>query len=420
MSQAVVSEGRLLLLIAAVQFVNVLDFMMVMPLGPDFAQALGIQNSELGLVGGSYTAAAAVTGLIGASFLDRFDRRKALAVALFGLVLGTIAGGFATGLASLLLARVVAGAFGGPATSLALAIIADAVPVARRGRAMGTVMGAFSVASVLGVPAGLELSRLGGWQMPFFAVGALGAVVATASVFLMPPMTRHLQATHVPLATRELLSRPVVLLSMAAVAVAMVGNFAIIPNLSAYWQFNRGYPRADLGLLYMVGGALSFATMRLSGRLADRIGPTRVAAVGTLLYLATLYTGFIRPQLWLPVMVLFVSFMVTGTFRMIPMQALTSRVPEPHERARFMSSQSAVQHISSAAGAVVASAVLVERADGSLARMEHVAAFSGTLALLLPMLLFLIERVVRQKEQAASGAAPLPATASPAAAVQRS
>jgi hypothetical protein len=34
---------------------------------------------------------------------------------------------------------------------------------------MGAVMGAFSLASVLGVPASLELARLGGWRFPFLA-----------------------------------------------------------------------------------------------------------------------------------------------------------------------------------------------------------------------------------------------------------
>src|SRR5688572_22719428 len=83
------SERVIVLLVGAVQFVNVLDFMMVMPLGPDFAAALGIATSHIGVVGGSYTLAAAASGLIGSLFLDRFDRRLALGVAMLGLVVGT-------------------------------------------------------------------------------------------------------------------------------------------------------------------------------------------------------------------------------------------------------------------------------------------------------------------------------------------
>ena len=149
-------ERAVVLLVAAVQFVNILDFVMVMPMGPDFAAALGIPASKLGLIGGSYTAAAAISGLACSFFLDRFDRRPALGVAMLGLVAGTAMGGLATGMPSLLAARIVAGLFGGPATSLSFSIIADVVPAQRRGTAMGIVMGAFSIASVLGVPAGLE------------------------------------------------------------------------------------------------------------------------------------------------------------------------------------------------------------------------------------------------------------------------
>ena len=108
------SERTIIFLFSSIQFINILDFMMVMPLGPDFAASLSIPLSHLGWIGGSYTAAAAISGMAAASFLDRFDRRKALAVAMLGLVIGTLMGGLATGLGSLIAARVVAGAFGGP------------------------------------------------------------------------------------------------------------------------------------------------------------------------------------------------------------------------------------------------------------------------------------------------------------------
>ena len=99
------SERLIIFLVGAIQFINILDFMMVMPLGPDYAGALGISTAHLGQIAGSYTAAAAIAGIVAARFLDRFDRRKALGVALFGLVAGTAAGALAHGLASLVVAR---------------------------------------------------------------------------------------------------------------------------------------------------------------------------------------------------------------------------------------------------------------------------------------------------------------------------
>jgi predicted MFS family arabinose efflux permease len=393
----VVSERLIIFLVGAIQFVNVLDFVMVMPLGPDFAAALHIPTSNIGVVGGSYTAAAALAGLAGSLFLDKFDRRPALAVAMVGLVLGTALGGLATGLGSLLLARVVAGAFGGPATSLSLAVIADAIPPARRGKAMGAVMGAFSIASVLGVPAGLELSRRFSWRAPFFAVAALGLVLALTAIWLMPPMRQHLNA---PRRTGPKLSLLDSLtgLSLVNTALIMCGVFAVVPNISAFVQHNMGYPRDRIGLLYLVGGIASFAAMRIVGFMVDRFGPTAMIVLGTALHAIALLAAFISPLRWLPVLVIFTIYMLSGSVRMVPMQALASRVPRLEQRARFMSAQSAVQHGASALGAMLASLLLTGLPDGSLVGMDRVAWGALVVALLVPIGAFVLERRVKARE----------------------
>jgi predicted MFS family arabinose efflux permease len=400
----VVSERAVVSLIGAVQFINILDFMMVMPLGPDFADSLGIPVSKLGLIGGSYTAAAAVSGIVGSFFLDRFDRRSALGVAMAGLVVGTAAGGFATGLGTLMAARVLAGAFGGPATSLSLSIIADVIPPERRGKAMGAVMGAFAVASVLGVPLGLELSRQGGWRLPFFAVAALGVFIAAGSLLLLPPMRSHLIDRVEPPSLRQLLSRTEVLLSYTMTAVAMMAGFILIPNLSAFVQYNLGYPRARLGLLYLVGGVASFATMRLVGRLVDRLGSTRVAVVATVALTAITYFGFANPAAWLPVLAVFVGFMIAMSSRNVAYNTLTSKVPATGERARFMSVQSAVQHLASAIGAVLSSQLLTERPDRSLEGMPRVAWTSMIMLMTVPVMMALVEGRVRRRDLSYAGA----------------
>jgi len=397
---APISEGRLTFLLGAVQFVNVVDFVMVLPLGPDFARALNIPTHQLGLVAGSYTAAAALAGLVAATFLDRFDRRRALVVAMLGLVLGTATGGAALGLGSMLLARVLAGAFGGPATSLSLSILSDAIPPERRGRAIGKVMGAFSIASVLGVPAGLELARIGGWQLPFFVIAALGALVTLAAGALLPPMRGHLQASAGARPRQPLvafLADRAVPISLAGTALAMLGSFSIISNLSSFVQFNLRYPRADLGVLYMAGGCVSFFSMRLAGFCADRWGAPPVVGVGTTLAIAVIGLAFLPARPLIPVMGMFVGFMLANSTRMVGYNALTTRVPPPAERARFMSLQSAVQHLSTSAGATLSTAVLHERPDQSLEGMGVLAIFAIAVSAGLPAVALLLERRLQQR-----------------------
>lgn len=403
-------ERRIIFLVAAVQFINILDFMMVMPLGPDFARALGIDLSQLGYLGGAYTAAAAVAGIAGSFFLDRFDRRPALAVALFGLVAGTAAGGLATDLGTLMAARLVAGMFGGPATSLALAIIADVIPPERRGKALGAVMGAFAVSSVVGVPLALELARMGTWRTPFFTVGGLGLAIAAAAVFLLPPVKMHLERRaggEAAPGLGEMLARPVVRWSYAMTACVMMSGFILIPNLSAYFQENLQYPRADLGRLYLVGGAASFVTLRIVGALVDRYGSFRTGTVASAALVAILYLGFIAPPPAMPVLALFVGFMLAMSSRNVAHNTLTTQVPRPAERARFMSIQSAVQHVASSAGAFLSARLLRELPDKRLDGIPLVAGISIALTALLPVLLWVVEARVRPGEHLAP-LAPLP------------
>ena len=402
-----ISERRLLALVSAVQFVNILDFMVVMPLGPDFSRELSVPLSHLGWIGGSYTAAAALAGLLSARFLDRFDRRTALAVTLLGLVIGTACGGLATGMSSLMAARILAGAFGGPASALSLSIVADVIPPARRGRALGLVMAAFSVASVLGLPAGLELARLGGWRATFFSVAALGLIVATCAVVLMPPLRLHLAPGAQP--ARPLAdARPrswaehwreyhVSVLALTATFTVMMAGFSLVPNMSAYVQGNLHYPRAQLGVLYLAGGAVSFLAVQAIGPVIDRLGAAFAATLGTISFVAVVGCAFVAE--WpLPTPWIYVIFMSSMAVRNVSLGALSTRVPRAHERARFLSLQSAVQHAASALGAVVSAQLLQERPDRTLAGMPKVGSFAIALALVLPLLLREIEQRVRARE----------------------
>lgn len=398
-----VSERGILFLLGAIQFVNILEFMMVMPLGPDFAKGLGIPVSEVGLIAASYTGAAAISGLVGALFLDRFDRRRALFVAALGLTLSTFAGGFAVSREMLMVARAAAGVFGGPATSLAMSIVADVFPPERRGRAIGAMLGAFSVASVVGVPLALEVARFGTWRAPFIGVGMMGFGVSLTALSVLPPMTGHLaglaptgsMAEEFRKLTAELwamASRRLVVLSWTASFVLFTGAFVMIPNMASYLTGNLHYPREKLALLYMSGGVVSFGVARVGGFLIDRIGASKVNIVGVVLFLATMWAafGFVPPLI--PLWSLFGLFMTAMTLRNMSVNVQASRVPTAQQRARFASVQSTVQHVAASCAAVISSALLTELPDKSLAGMRDVLAVSTVFNVLLVPLAWAVER----------------------------
>jgi predicted MFS family arabinose efflux permease len=420
MQRRPISEPAVILLIGAVQFINILDFVMVMPLAPYYSDVLGIGSARNGWIAGSYTAAASIAGLVGGYFLDRFDRRKALAVSMLGLVLSTAAGGFARGMHSLMLARVCAGLFGGPATSVAMAIVADLIPPERRGKAMGAVMSALSAAQVIGVPLSLLAAEHFGWRTPFFSVAAMGVWVVLGSIFFLPPVRDHLdkgpRPAH-PVGSLELLGRRDVQLSYLMTALVMMSGFMLVPNIPAFVVHNLGYPRDHLLSLYAVGGVASFGTLLLAGRQVDKLGPFKVGTAGAILGVVFTYIGFVHYPDGFPIHGLFIGFMVAMGMRNVSYNTLTSKVPEIAVRARFMSLQSSISHLSSSlASAVLAPMFLNDLSDGSLVGMDLVAQISMALALTVPPMLFIVDRRVR-----ARAAAAVPALAgAPALAAQGS
>ncbi|HEY4813768.1 MAG TPA: hypothetical protein VIH58_03775, partial [Chthoniobacterales bacterium] len=73
-----VSEWFLLLMLAALQFTVAVDFVIMMPLGPQLMRIFDINTPAFNLAVSAYAGAAGLAGICAALFLDRFDRKRAL------------------------------------------------------------------------------------------------------------------------------------------------------------------------------------------------------------------------------------------------------------------------------------------------------------------------------------------------------
>lgn len=382
----------------SVQFVSVLSFMVIMPLGPDYAPELKIDTARVGWVLAAYTLSSSIVGLLASMVLDRVDRRPALGICMTGLVLCNVAAALSVDLWTLLAARALAGLFGGPAGALSVAIVADNVPPERRGKAMGMVMGSLSISAVLGVPLALELSHLFGWRVPFLAVAGLGLVIIIVAVRLLGPQRQHMNADPVPLRQApghvlRVARGTLPALAFALSFIAIVPSFMLITNMAVFVQFNLGFPREQLGMLYMVGGVLSFFGMRATGALVDRYGSTLVTT-GTALGLATLIWLLYYDWHWvsLPIVALVPGFMVFNSARMVAQSAAVSKVPAPADRAGFMALVQSVTQVAGGLAALTGSAILSTEPDGKLLHVDDVALVALGITLLAPPLIWALER----------------------------
>lgn len=372
------SHTRTILLVAALQFVYLVDFMMLLPLGPDLAQALAFPVERLGWLTAAYTLASVLSGLLAVRLLDRFDRKSVLLCAFGAVGLATLAATCATGLWTLLLARGLTGFFGGPAIAVGMAIVIDITPPEQRGRAIAKVMLGFSLAAIAGVPLALELARSGSWRAPFYVVAALATLVWLALARWLPSLRGHLGRPAM-VSPRSLLAQPAMRAACLVQAASQFSAFLVIPHFSAYFLLNLGFPRERLGLLYCAGGLVALLTVQLLGRLADRAGPFPAVALASISLCAGLMP-FFGPSGW-PLMLFFVLFMAGNAGRNVSLAAALSQVPAAHERAGFMSLQSMVQDLAIACAALLTSLVLGETADGRLTGMGNIALLAAAVAL---------------------------------------
>jgi predicted MFS family arabinose efflux permease len=361
------SEWVLLLVLATVQFTHVVDFVIVVPLGPKLQEALHVTAHEFGGVVSAYGFAAAASGLLAARLLDRFDRKKSLLVLFAGFALGTLLCALAPSFLVLLLGRAVAGGFAGVMGANVLAIVSDAFPESRRATAMGVVMSSYSVANIVGIYAGLEIAEWLGWWGPFAALAGLCGPVLLLAWRVLPPLRRHLERRPArPTRLIDVMLNPTHVRAYALTTALMLSSWTIIPFLAIYLVHNVGRPESDLRYVWLAGGLATLLFMTPTGWLADsrdKLLVFRVIGVFCLLPLVLITNIPEAASLWLTLVVT-TLFMVATSIRWVPLMAMITASAVPQQRGSFLSVNASVQQMVMGLAPLVSGLILGEDPEG--------------------------------------------------------
>ena len=380
-------EWALLLVLGAVQFTHILDFMIVMPLGPQYMDKakMALSPPQFGFMVSAYAFSACVSGLLAAWFIDHFDRKKSLLVLYAGFATGTLLCAVAPNYLSLVAARVVAGGFGGVVNAAVLTIVGDLFHDSRRGRAMGVVMTAFSLASTAGVPVGLRLAEWFGWQAPFAMLGLASIGVWAGVFFALPPVRGHLGENYLNFLGRFLavaLDRGH-LRAYGLMCLLVLGMFTIVPFFATYLVTNVGCAETDLPYMYFCGGLATLLTLQLVGWLADRFGKLALFRVLAVLTVLPILLATNLPPVSLPVMLLVMTlFMAVTSARMVPLMALVTACAQPKQRGSFLSFNASVQQMAMGVAAYVAGLIIHKEDDGRLTGFPTVGVIAAVTTLL--------------------------------------
>ncbi len=388
-------ERILILLLASLNFTHILDFMIMMPLSNYLMPYFNITPHQFSLLVGAYSLAAFFSGILLSSMVDKHDRKKVLLWVYMGFLIGTLACGFANSYKLLMAGRLTAGFFGGIIGGQVFSIISDTFPYERRGMAVGSVMAAFAVASILGVPVSLSLTNLFhfNWHVPFLLVGGVASLLIPLMIKILPSLTEHIKeeddAKYKFQALLKVFQNPSQGLALLFTMLVMMGHFLIIPFINPYMEFNRGYSKEQLPWVYLAGGLASLLAAIYLGRVSDNLGKFRVFTFSVLLSLVMVFGITNMPVVpFSVVLVFFAIWFIFAMGRGVTAQAMVTNVVEKDQQGSFMILNSSMQHAGTFLASIISGYIVIESKSGKIERYEWV----GYLSIVVLLACFLLGR----------------------------
>ena len=184
-----IHPNALLAVLTGLNALNYIDRNVLFAVQPLVQKELSLTDTQLGVLTSafffSYMFAAPLVGWLG----DRFPRKNIIVVGIMIWSGFTLLTWWATDYAQLLFRHTIVGVGEASYAAIAPTLIADAFPMARRGRMLSIFFLALPVGSAAGYLVGGYFGHHFGWRMPFMIAGIPGFILAIL-LWLLPEPQR--------------------------------------------------------------------------------------------------------------------------------------------------------------------------------------------------------------------------------------
>jgi predicted MFS family arabinose efflux permease len=293
MDQAGGSTSSLRLLQAS-SFTSAFDRMAIAPMLVAISGDLDVSLGQVTLVATAYYLLYGAMQPVWGLLSDRLGRVNVIRLTLAGAAVASAASALAPSLGVLVAARACAGALFAGVIPTVLVYVGDTVPMARRQVALVELMGATSAGmAVSTVLAGVAVV-LADWRLVFGISAVVAALLSVGLARLPEPATER--AAGALGAIGALLRRPwprtVVMLALVEGTVVLGIITFMAPALE-----QAGLSAAVAGLTMGVYGAATVAWTRAVRRVAPRLAPASLIAIGAALLAFGLLAAALDPGL---------------------------------------------------------------------------------------------------------------------------
>ncbi len=304
-------------------------------------------------------------------WVDRVGRRRLFLLSLVGMSIGTVLTGFAQSADQFVAAQMITRTFVVTASAVAIVIVAEGMPAASRGWAVGMLAAVSAVGHGFGAILFSTVELLPyGWR----ALYMLGVV----PLFLLPMFTRSIPETerfkaHVSAEgsswfspIREFLShhRGRAVAIMLVAGVSSLGHIASLSFTGYFVLEYHGWEPYQLSIMVLTAGVVGVVGNVAAGRLADRFGRRAVGFVFLSVF-PLLCWGFFNGPSWLlaPLWAMQVFFFMGAN---VIIRALGTELFPTSHRGTSTGALTMMETVGAAIGLLILG--LLQQAEGDLAQ----------------------------------------------------
>ncbi|MGY1583741.1 MFS transporter [Streptomyces sp. MN13] len=270
-------------------FAMVTSEFVVAGLMPQMAEGLDATVPQIGYLITAFAVAMAAGGPFLTVALMKLPPRTALMVLFAVFLAGNVLAATATGYGVMLAARIITGIASQAFFGVGISLCAQLTRPEARGRAIAVAMNGLMLGTLLGLPLSTLIGERWGWRAAFWAI-TLITVVAAAATLLGVPRLAPAEAGGGFRDELRVFRRPGLLPALATSTLIIGATFSAFSYFNPILTEVTGFSTGTVPVLLIAYGAATVVGNTVVGRLADR-HTLPVLAAGLLLNLLFL-TGF--------------------------------------------------------------------------------------------------------------------------------
>jgi DHA1 family multidrug resistance protein-like MFS transporter len=262
-----------------VMFLVMVGFGIIIPVLPFYAEKIGANPTELGLLMAVYSLMQLIFAPIWGRVSDRIGRKPVMMIGIAGLTLSFLIQALSTQLWMLFVARIIGGILSSANMPTAMAYVADITTEENRGKGMGIIGAATGLGFVFGPAIGGIFSKFS-LSMPFYLASASSLITLILVFFFLKESQKKSTGTDERQSIWKAFSGSVSILFYVQLLISL--SLSGLEATFAYFAAKKaGMDSIQLGYVFMIMGfASAIVQGGLVGKFTKKYGESAVIQGG--------------------------------------------------------------------------------------------------------------------------------------------